>query len=345
MNNLFVEILQVSLGNREKFSRIPSEKEWEELYELSQLQAVTGVLVDGLERLPLEQRPPKLQLLQWLGIAQMTEVTYKQHCALARELSERFSAVGFRPCVLKGIGLAQLYPHPERRQVGDIDLWVEGDRKQVIEWLKTVCPIEREIWHHVEAHFYEAVLAEVHFHPCWLYNPFYNRKLQKWFESQKYNQMGVDGQLGFAYPSVPFNAVYTLVHTYHHLIEEGVGFRHIVDYYYVVRALPSEERDCVVMLLRRFGMLRLARAMMWVLQTVCGMEDEYLICAPDEREGRFLLDEIERGGNFGHFRSDERKRNSVWRLIVFFPHYPCEVLWVVPWKLWHKAWRAIYLND
>ena len=57
MNSSF-ELLQVSLGTRDRLSRVPSDAQWGELLEESLRQAVTGVLLSGIERLPQEQRPP-----------------------------------------------------------------------------------------------------------------------------------------------------------------------------------------------------------------------------------------------------------------------------------------------
>ena len=68
----------------------------------------------------------------------------------------------------------------------------------------------------------------------------------------------------------------------------------------------KELNDCpyvkknVLELLRRFHLLRFAGAVMWVEREVFGLCEENLLCEPDERLGRFLLDEIMRAGNFGH---------------------------------------------
>lgn len=153
--------------------------------------------------------------------------------------------------------------------------------------------------------------------------------------------MVIDGKLGIAYPTVRFNAVYALVHLYHHLIEEGIGIRHVIDYYYILTVLHSKDKEDVVANLRWLGLMKLAGAMMWVLQDVCGMADEYLICTPNEKEGRFMLDEIMRGGNFGRYRSDNLRRNTAARMFALLSHYRSEVLWVIPWKLWHKVWRIL----
>ncbi len=339
--DLFIELIHISLGARDHFSRTLSATEWASIFSETQRQAIVGVITEGLERLPQEQLPPKEILLQWIGFLQINENSYKLHIERAAELTNHFKKSGIKSSVLKGLGFAQLYPTPSRRQCGDIDLWVDGNFRNVIVYLRSEYKVEHILWHHVDAKIFEDVETEIHYHPCWLYNPFYNSRLQKWFENHKSGQMQVDEKLGFAYPTVQFNAVYSLVHLYHHLIEEGVGVRHIVDYYYILLALRVSDRATVMRNLERFGLLRLARAIMWVLKDVCGMSSEYLLFEPNEKEGRFLLDEIFRGGNFGHYRKDSRRRNSVSRMLALLPHYPKEVLWVVPWKLWHKCWRLV----
>lgn len=336
---ILFELLQVALGNRNDLSTVPSAREWEALLIEVQQQAIVGVLVDGLERLPEAQRPPQVILLMWIGQAQLVESNYALHCQRAKELTQLFVDKGHQTCVLKGVGFSQLYLIPARRQRGDIDLWVNADRKELLSFLRSRYVVEHVFYHHAEARIFDDVETEIHYRPSWMYNPFNNSRLQKWFEGEKNSQMVVNEELGFAYPTVRFNAVYALVHLYHHLIEEGVGIRHIIDYYYILKAMPAQEKKCVVKELKRFGLLKLASATMWVLQEVCGMSSEYLICEPNEKEGRFLLDEIMRGGNFGRFRNDNLLRNTAARMLALLPHYPSEVLWVVPWKLWHKVWR------
>ena len=348
MKELFPELLQIALGTRDKLSRVPSEQEWNALYDEAERQGVIGVLLGGLERLPEEQLPPLEIKLQWIGEVQMMEAEYKLHCERAVELTRRFMAVGFKSCVLKGIGFSQYYPEPSRRQCGDIDQWVDGRRKDVMAWLRTQCEIGYVTWHHVEAKFFEDVNVEVHFFPIWLYNPFRNWRLQRFFNERTAAQM-VERETDFGYPSVEFNAIYSLVHTFHHLMDEGVGLRHVVDYFYIVSALTK--KDEVVTLLRRFGLMRFAAAMMYVLKEACGASDEMLLCEPDVEAGRFLLEEIMLAGNFGQF--DERtvrpEDETFWqrnvrkfrRQLRFVKYYPGEVFGAPVWKTWHKVWRMV----
>jgi hypothetical protein len=211
----------------------------------------------------------------------------------------------------------------------------------IINWLKSRYSIEGAVWHHVDAKIFDDVSTEIHFHPGWLYNPIHNKRLQRWFDRQTNGQFDVNEMLGFAYPTVRFNAVFSLVHFYHHLIDEGVGIRHVVDYFFILKALPFDERSMVLAELKSFGMYKVSATMMWLLQDVCNLSSDYFLCEPDEKEGRFVLDDMMSGGNFGHYRKDSRRRNTVARMFSLLPHFPKEVLWVVPWKLWHKCWRLV----
>lgn len=358
----FLELLQVSLGTRDRLSQVPSDAQWETLFEESSRQAVTGVLLSGIERLPQEQRPPIDLLLEWIGEVLITEETNKLHQKRARELTAKFLGFGFRSCVLKGVGTGLLYPQPLRRQCGDIDIWVGGRRKDVMAWLRSQCEIGHREWHHAEAMLFEDVSVEVHFHPIWLYNPWYNRRLQRWFREKKAEQMVGNNEfhefheLGFNYPTAEFNVVYSLVHTFHHLMDEGVGMRQVVDYYYVVRKLKTDSGELKIKeaaeTIQSIGLNKFLGAMMYVLKEACGAAEGMLLCKPNDKAGKYLLEEIMLAGNFGQY--DERivrpedeglvHRNvrKFRRQLRFLKYYPGEVLCAPLWKTWHWCWRLCH---
>jgi len=339
MNDLFIELLQISLGNRDNLSRTPSMNEWTGLFKEAQRQAIIGVLLTGIEKLPKEQKPKKKLLLQWIALCQVVEQNNRLHLERARELTVLFNDDGFRSCVLKGIGISQLYPNPLRRQCGDIDLWVCGDRKSIMHNLCSHYTIGVVRWHHVDVHFFDDVQTEIHFNATWLFNPQHNKVLQTFLNSRMYDEMA-EREIGFGYPTESFNAIYSLVHSFHHLLESGIGYRHIIDYYYIVKHLQKQDRDDVLAIIKGIGLNHFLQAMMFVLHEVCGMPQNELLYQPDDKEGRFLLKEIFDAGNFGHQRRDKKMRqNSFKRLYVMTKHYPSEMLWMIPWKLWHVGWR------
>lgn len=335
----FLSLLKFSIGS----CAIPPEiieEEWRKLFKETKRQTVSGLIMSGIEKLPTEQQPPQKLMFKWklltTALEQFSIIQQKK----ATELTQKFQELGFKSCVLKGVGIAQLYPNPLRRQGGDIDLWVDGNRKDVTKKLSSEYKIGKIFWHHTEVEIFEDIEVEIHFYPSWLYNPIYNRRLQHFFTSKKADAMK-SREIGFNYPSIEFEAVHSLAHTFHHLLEEGIGFRHIVDYYYILQNLPKEKHNEILSEIRNFGLEKFLGAMMYVLIEALELDKQYILCEPNPKEGKFLLNEIYNAGNFGKQRKGgELKRNSFKRYWVMVRHYPNHVLWMIPWKMWHLVWRG-----
>lgn len=346
MRELFFELLQVSLGTRDALSRVPSVGEWEALLAEAKRQAVVSVMLGGQDRLSQEIRPPKYVLLKWIAYTQMVENGILLHRQRAREVTELFEKEEYKTCILKGLSAAAYYPDPLRRQCGDIDLWAlpspNGDirRKEIMRWLCGQYRIEKVLYHHAHVEVFPDVSVEAHFHPSWLYNPFHNAVLQRWLVTQgKLLNDSPKGEHGYVETPAAFDAVYLLVHAFHHVMESGVGIRHMVDIFYVMKRACREEKEEAYDTLCSFGMRGFVTAVMYVLQEACGFSLDEMLCAPNEKEGRFLLEEVLASGNFGQARRDGLVRNTLGRWLLLVRHYPSEVLWMLPWKVWHWGWR------
>ena len=99
--------------------------------------------------------------------------------------------------------------------------------------------------------------------------------------------------------------------------------------------------------LKWLGLGEFAGAVMYVLREVMGLDEKRMICAPDERRGWMLLEEIMDGGNFGHYdtrnhfgqgalwHNIQRFRRD-WRMLRF---YPSEALSEPLFRAWHFLWR------
>ena len=128
----------------------------------------------------------------------------------------------------------------------------------------------------------------------------------------------------------------------------------------------------VMAVIRSFGMGKFASAVMYVLHEVFAMptrrlitDDRFLItderlmindcpwllCEPNEKEGKKLLEEIMKGGNFGQYdaRDAELKRggmvkHGVWKLkrvMRLVRSYPEEALWEPVFRVYHLGWRKV----
>ena len=355
VTKLFFDLIKVSLGNKDTIEPLPSEKEWQMLYELTNKQSLTSVLLEGVNK--VKNHNPNIKIgqnlvLEWIGAGLQTENQNKVQNEKAKQLYEIFKKAGYRSCVLKGQGTAQYYEHPERRQCGDIDIWVEGDRDKILDFVrKRGCHIGHVDIKHSDIDFFEDVPVEVHFLPSWMYCPSTNKKLQKFFQDKAEKQFSsVDENLGFAHTTIDFDLVYSIVHIYRHIFSEGIGLRQLVDYYYILRSVKSEElRVKSYEVLCSLKMKSFVGGVMWILCECFGMDEEYALCPLNERHGKFLLSEIMIAGNFGHYdtRRHERGNLSKFRYgfiqfkknLRFVMYYPTEVLWSPFWKLWHYVWR------
>ena len=375
-----------------------------------------GVLFDGIKKLPAEYVGiEKELLLQWMAKSQMLEKANVRLNDAAIQVSEWFRKKGFRTCILKGQGNALMYPNPYSRTPGDIDIWVEGGDKRVISFVRSISSHEKACYHHIEFPSYKGVEVEVHYRPSFLLCFWNNRKLQKYYERVKEEQFSHRVMLGeqgeIAIPTMEFNFIFQLTHIYAHLMNEGIGLRQLVDYYYVLcdfykvyqnfskthpssltlkggstafpkplspqgtgdviapprRSEPLRSKvggpskvspncagwDRLGVLqkeLKELGLWKFAGGIMYIMQEVFGMPASRLIVPPNEKYGKFVLNEVLEAGNFG--RHDARNRfgrsqlghnlQRVYRDIRLVRYFPAEALCEPLFRIWHFFWRLKY---
>lgn len=340
--DLFFELLQIATGNRDALSRVPSDKEWRGMYAAALKQTIAGVMFSGVERLPHQQRPPKEIVIKWFSIVNRIEARNKRMNVAAVEVSGRFRKAGFRNVILKGQGIAALYPDPLRRQSGDIDIWLEGSREKILAYVRKFAPKEEALYHHIQFPVIPDVGIEVHFIPSFCISPFTDKKLQRFFadEASFDNYIVLPDKAGrIAVSPERLNRIFLLRHTFGHFLGEGVGLRQVMDYYYLLCASDNPQADRDEMdLLKDLGMYKFAGALMYVLHHVFGLPEDRMLVCMNVKEGRFLLKEIMQTGNFGHDddRTKGHKANShLGRFLLrqrfymrMLAHYPGEVLWM-----------------
>ena len=437
---IFFDFLRFCIGSAKEIPGSLKEADWKELYAIAKKQCLVGVLFDGIKKLPAEHvGMEKELLLQWMAESQMLEKANVRLNDAAIQVSEWFQKKGFRTCILKGQGNALMYPNPYSRTPGDIDIWVEGGDKRVISFVRSISPHEKACYHHIEFPSYKGVEVEVHYRPSFLLCFWHNRKLQKYYERVKEEQFSHRVMLGeqgeIAIPTVEFNLIFQLTHIYAHLMNEGIGLRQLLDYYYVLcdfykvyqkssKITPSlftlkegstshpdpltlrgeggnrptrcseplrskdggpskvspdsagwDRRDAIGDMtsatastdssataarssstaidrvqeeLKELGLWKFAGGIMYITQEVFGMPASRLIVPPNEKYGRFVLNEVLEAGNFGkhdernHFGRSQLGHNlqRVYRDIRLVRYFPAEALCEPLFRIWHSFWRV-----
>lgn len=353
----FWGVLRVAIG-RESLSKIAFDKRlWPEIYDIARRQGLIGILYQVVRKLPETMRPERTLWLQWT----MSADWIKQQSQKAdRAVAKVFVALrrdGYCALLLKGQGLSRLYPAPESRLSGDIDVWLYGNRRQIIDYVRRERPTCLPVYHHVDALIDGVSSVEVHFTPTWMYHYTTNRRLQRFFSEVAEAQFAPakSVQIGgeeVAIPTATFNSVYLLVHLYRHWFDEGIGLRQLVDYYYVLCDRQALDLQVFLLWIKRLRLTRFLGAVCYVLHHWFGMTIEELPIAPDEVFGKQLMEGILASGNLGKFvlggavaRQPNRMKRAWVRLrrnMTFVYAYPSEALAAPFFKLWHYLWRKWY---
>lgn len=364
---LFFELLRVAIGMQSQLSHTPSLDEWENVTATFSQQALVGMCAKGMQRLPDSQRLPMQLYSSCLAGAYKIQQYNELATASCHELQSYLQKKGFASCILKGQGLGLYYGEmAELRQPGDIDVWMwptgeDGNlrplsrwqrRKEIYEFVRQFSTVGKPVYHNVAVRYRNNVPVEMHFTPSWFFSPIKNLRFQRWVEEQAPAQFQNEAELlpgkSIHAASLDFNRVFILIHIYRHLFGDGISMKQLLDYFFVLRASSSYDKEETRKLLRSFGMEHFARAVTWILKEKMGLEDEFLFCEPDAAEGAFLFAELMQIGGLGqdgHTVNRDKPTGyvgtffkRVGRNFRFITHYTDEVLWCPFWKIWHQLW-------
>lgn len=369
----FFEVLQVSLGNKELLSRKLIDNEWVALFDEASKQALIGVLLAGVKQLPKDQLPPRKLFLKWIGAANQIDYQNQQLTSACSKICNQIEEDGFCACILKGQSNHAYYPDEfaNWRSPGDVDVWVVAKKnekhpvKKVIEYVEDKYPVSGKYYLHASFDDDNGIPIEVHFRPSFMNDPFCNRCFQKYFSDfeQCVCRKEIDG-VSLPVLKIEYDVVFQITHIYRHLLDEGVGLRQVVDYFFVLKQLyldlgeKKEYKASILRTISDLGMRRFAGALMWVLNRACGMPKEWNLCEPNEKNGSFLLSEIMLAGNFGQADSRlgqletekgelrfqlSREWRRLKRIMKFLTSYPREVFWEPYARIARYAWKKLEL--
>ena len=235
---IFFDFLQFCIKTVAEIPASVKDADWKVMYAIAKKQALIGVLFHGIKQLPKELAPDAGLLMQWMGMAQKIRQQNIRLFLDSAKVCKKFKEVGFRNCILKGQVNALLYPDLYMRTSGDIDIYLDGGRNRVMQYINKVCPNQVMRYHHVDFPVMKSAI-EVHFTPSYMFFPVHNRRMQKRFKKVMDLQCSnivtlPDGYGEITVPTTSFNVIYILSHLYRHVFTEGIGLRQLLDYYFVL---------------------------------------------------------------------------------------------------------------
>ena len=212
------------------------------------------------------------------------------------------------PCaILKGTSVACLYPHPELRVPGDIDILTDENRVEEACTLLTSAGFA--FTHDAQKHCCfekQGVSVEVH-RMVAVFPDTEKGKFAAQFMQQALHNTASVRLGGFSFPVLTgkYQLIALLAHMEQHLTSGGIGLRQLCDWAVTVNTLRSEIDDGMTALWAQCGLLNFAQIVTKICEEYLGLPAFSWTADADEALADALMQDILEGGNF---RSQDSQR-------------------------------------
>lgn len=343
-SDLFLELVQVSLGTRDKLSRTPDKQEWEQLFKVANIQTLLGITLTGIQNYtstPL--------LYKWCGWSMKIKAIHQTHVEALGKVNTHLREKGIVPVFMKGLICGRRYPTPELRQCGDIDFVVREDQyESTLAALEEIATVKHDLKHeHHGMAWIDKVQLEPHFKIHNYQNPSNDKTMkdiqQELFTTESWVTATIGTSTVACFPP-ELEGMFLVSHMVNHVFAEGLGLRQVIDFAFWCKenqTNASFDKQKYFNYLDKMHMRRAGRIFGRIAEIVVNLPSGWgCMEALSEQETRFtqkLLDDILKVGNFARGQFHPQKRNwtddiyNYWWVIqrVWKLHYLCpsEAYW------------------
>ena len=304
--------------------------EWKAIMQIANFHGNGALLADVAARMDDDKKPSSKMLGKMqndMRVNLINQLRLKQHlCRVVKLLREQ----GIEPVLLKGFGLARLYPNPSLRRFGDIDLFVGLEHFHKACALLRDLPdaytwcIEEDVGRHYNVEF-DDIVFEIHRVSA---DPVDTKEHEVYAaieqDGLKEHPQRVDFD-GFEIlvPSKEFTVFFTFYHAWHHFLTTGVGWRQLSD---VAMALHAYSGQLDLEKLREwFSSMHLMQPWQtfgFLLVDCLGLPQTELpfFDASCRRRARIVYKRVMKDGNFKRERSFRlnRPKKRLWQKLHAF---------------------------
>lgn len=237
-----VLLLQAALGKMP--TSIPATFNIKSAFSLARKQEVSAIALDGLQKLAdvfpdvlKNDASSKAIKLQWIGSMMAQEKKYLANHLAAKKLAELYDENGIRTYVLKGMGIAQLYPVPSHRFSCDLDCFLlsKENKMSAYELGNSLVraqggKVDADYYKH-SVFVYKGLTIENHRYCCSVKRSKRTRELEKYLESLLigYNPTYIN-ETKLALPPQMFQALFLIEHANGHFLYCKMSMKNICDW-------------------------------------------------------------------------------------------------------------------
>lgn len=281
MKKLFFELMQIAVGQLDCLSRGPSPEEWQELYALTQREAVSAICYSSVVALfEFGLRAPQDLALDWMAEAEELKERNRGTAKRLQALQQVLEEQSVRSSLVAGAGQARFYDKSLQtlRQSDGTELYVIGDTRKV----------DLSEWADMNIRLCETIKVGK--------SSMRNRKLERWLLQNDELLFRRAGELTI--PVYAMAVVLQLVYIYNQYVSNRLLMRDLMDMFFILRWSEDNAKKFKISqttvegILKSLNLSRFSGGVMWLMQEVFALNLKNLPLAPIENEGHFLLDEL-----------------------------------------------------
>ena len=255
-HDAFISLIRLGIGHYIESS--PQPKDWLYIKEQSERHGLQAIVVDGIDKMPDSQKPPKEILLQWIGnLIVSYENRYELYRRTIAEMAHFYNSHGYKIMVLKGYACCLDWPKPEHRPCGDIDIWVFGKQKETDSLAVREKGIKIDKSHHHHTIFeWNGFIVENHYDFVNVHGRRSSAEIEKVLKvlgdeanlNKKDNNISVGNRIPsidvcgekIYLPSPNLHALFLIRHMVSHFAAAEISLRHVLDWAFLVEKHSKE---------------------------------------------------------------------------------------------------------
>ena len=215
---------------------------WEDIKELSIKQAVSSILLDGINSVyeiggnkAVNSLIPtywwKQFILEWTSFSLNTETRNKQQELIMNEMGDLWSKGGCKVMIMKGLANGLYYPKPFHRTPGDIDCFLFNDYDKGNNIAVMAGASINEEWYKHSEIYYKGEVFENHKYLIPIRDNKDSRLLEEELKKSLEDVSLVNYPGSRCYiPTPQFCAMFLTIHAFEHFLYEGMRMKQLLDW-------------------------------------------------------------------------------------------------------------------
>lgn len=347
---MFLQLVRLGIGTTTKVS-LSKQVDWNQLEILADQQGLYAILLDGIEHLPEELRPPQDLLLEWIGEVLQMESEYVAQQMGAIKMSNLFQKSHIRTYILKGLVIAECYLKPEHRLSVDMDCFLLPDKGGFDAWSLGNDLIKNQ-GYEVAYDYYKNTtfyLPELTVENHQYMVPFRGnrslRNLEIILQGLMKNDKGSDIVEGTSLcrPPIMVSAIFLIEHAYSHFLHQGLTWRLVLDW---MMFSQKHKKDILwadfEVLINEYGFCKFYNSYMRLGKYLLGEIDEDDLNKVDKKMLADIWAPLDVHENIAGVKGKIAMAGNYWRARW---KYKCftDISWVH--ALWIQTWGHIFIKN